>query len=94
MADWFQDWLSAVALAVATSIGAWLAALSRKLNATATRVAILDSRCDDMPALLKEIKNEISALRLESKERGEALYTHIEAMRREFKDDLKGKADK
>lgn len=94
MLDILQDWIGGVALAVTTAIAAWLGKLSSTVHRHSTKLAVHEAKIDDIPNGLRAITAEIKGLREDGKTRSAELYRHMDDMRREIKDDLKGKQDR
>jgi hypothetical protein len=92
--EWLSDWVGGIALALTTAVGGWLVGLHSRVNAHATRLAVLDVRMDDIPNGLLAIKTEIQGLRDDGNRRERMMFDQLEKLRLELKDDLARKADR
>jgi len=68
--------------------------VAAKVNRHGERLAVLEAGQAQIPDLLAGIRDEIKGMREDAKQNQRELYAHIDAFRREVKEDLKGKADK
>lgn len=63
-------------------------------SALETRITVLEAQHEQVPALFRDIKHELTAIRHDGRERDERFYAQLDKMRLEFKADLAAKADK
>jgi hypothetical protein len=88
MLDALQDWLSGIALAITSAIGAFLVHLSRGQQKHSERMAVLEHQASQVPELLSEIRDEVKLMRQDGERRQERIFEQIENVRLELKSDI------
>ncbi len=94
MLESLQDWLNGIALLISGAILAWAKFLSSKISAHEVRLAVHESKLDDIPNGLRAIREELKGLREDGIRREERLYEQTERFRLELKRDLDSKVSK
>jgi cell division protein FtsB len=97
-ADWLIDWLRDALGYVLAAVGAWVAYVTARLHKQSERVAVLERTVTEiagsLPGKFDELKESLDEMRAENTEGRRELYRHIDAVRKELKEDINRESGK
>lgn len=102
--DWLREYVAPAAAVLGIFVApviAWVKHISGRVqresdrnSALDTRLTVLEAQSQQVPALFRDIKHELTTIREDGRERDQKFYDHMDRVRLELKADLASKQDK